>query len=102
MNRSHSDFVDAVLAAVEHVPSAKVMTYGDVAEYIGRGHPRLVGWVMAHYGSEVAWWRVLRAGGLPPQGHEDEALEHYRDEGTPLRKQGDRVDLALARWSGPS
>ena len=60
------------------------MTYGDIAELLGRGGARGVGTVMARYGSDVPWWRVIRAGGGLPQGLEDEALAHYREEGTPL------------------
>jgi alkylated DNA nucleotide flippase Atl1 len=95
-----SDFAQAVLDVVEQVPAGKVMTYGDVAEYLGRGGPRGVGSVMARYGGAVAWWRILKADGSPPPGHEAEALRHYRRERTPLRAGGARVDLARARWDG--
>jgi alkylated DNA nucleotide flippase Atl1 len=96
-----SEFADDVLEVVDQIPEGMVMTYGDVAELLGRGGPRGVGTVMARYGSDVPWWRVIRAGGHFPQGLEDEALAHYREEGTPLvRGQlvGRRVDLARARW----
>ena len=56
--------------------------------------------VMARYGSDVPWWRVIRSGGYFPQGLEDEALAHYREEGTPLVRgqvDGRRVDLARGR-----
>jgi alkylated DNA nucleotide flippase Atl1 len=53
---------------------------------------------MALWGGAVSWWRVLRADGSPPPGHEREALRHYRAEGTPLRSGGTKVDLATARW----
>jgi alkylated DNA nucleotide flippase Atl1 len=55
---------------------------------------------MSRFGSDVPWWRVLRAGGAPPQSLEARAIEHYRVEGTPLRSGGTRVDLSLARWDG--
>ncbi|MCO6009486.1 MGMT family protein [Actinoallomurus purpureus] len=74
------------------------MAYGDIAEYLGEGGPRQVGRVMAQWGGGVPWWRVIRADGTPPPGHEQRALKHYRAEGTPLR--GDRVDMRLARWTG--
>jgi alkylated DNA nucleotide flippase Atl1 len=76
------------------------MTYGDVAEYVGSGGPRQVGTVMARWGGAVAWWRVLKADGSPPPGHEAEALRRYRAERTPLRASGTRVDLSRARWDG--
>lgn len=89
-----------VLDAVDRIPPGRVLTYGDVAEYVGSGGPRQVGQVMSRWGGAVAWWRVLRADGSPPPGHERAALEHYRAEGTPLRPGGSRVDLRRARWDG--
>jgi alkylated DNA nucleotide flippase Atl1 len=94
------DFALAVIDAVERIPPGLVMTYGDVAEYVGSGGPRQVGQVMSRFGGAVAWWRVLRADGSPPPGHEARALRHYREEGTPLRPGGTRVDLRKARWDG--
>lgn len=92
------DYADAVLTQVERVPVGRAVTYGDIAAVVGKG-PRQVGSVMSHYGGLVTWWRVLRADGRPPQGHEQEALEHYRSEGTPLAGRFlDRVDLDRARY----
>ncbi len=96
-----SEFADDVLEVVDQIPEGMVMTYGDIAELLGRGGARGVGSVMARYGSDVPWWRVLRSGGYFPQGLEDEALGHYRAEGTPLVRgqvDGRRVDLSVARW----
>ena len=99
-----SEFALDVLEVVEQIPPRHVMTYGDIAELLGAGGARGVGNVMARFGSGVPWWRVVRAGGLFPTGHEERALEHYRAEGTPLvggPLDGRRVDLAVARWEGP-
>lgn len=96
-----SEFADDVLEVVDTIPEGMVMTYGDIAELLGRGGARGVGNVMARYGSDVPWWRVVRAGGLFPQGHEEEALARYREEGTPLVRgqlEGRRIDLARARF----
>jgi len=95
-----SELAEAVLDVVATIPVGRVLTYGDVAEVVGRGGPRGVGSVLAAYGSDVPWWRVLRAGGLPPQGHQEEALRRYRLERTPLHPDGARVDLSRARWGG--
>ena len=101
-----SEFADDVLEVVDQIPEGMVMTYGDIAELLGRGGARGVGTVMARYGSDVPWWRVHpRRRGYFPQGLEDEALAHYREEGTPLvggQLRGRRVDLAVARWAGPA
>lgn len=78
------------------------MTYGDVAAALGSRGARAVGWVMAHYGSEVPWWRVVRASGLPAAGHEPQALEHFEEEGTPVvwSSTAYRVQVQRARHQG--
>lgn len=98
--RVPEDFVSRVLAVVESIPPGRVMTYGDVAAAIGSRAARGVGQVMAYYGADVAWWRVVRASGQPAAGHEQRALEHFRAEATPLKRSATgefRVDLAPAR-----
>lgn len=94
------DFVDHVLEVVRAIPSGRVMTYGDVAATLGSRAARAVGQIMARYGSDVPWWRVIRASGHPPIGHEHRALSFYRSEGTPLKGSGDdyRVNLSAARY----
>jgi alkylated DNA nucleotide flippase Atl1 len=94
------DFEERVLAVVEAIPPGYVMTYGDIAEYVGEGGPRQVGRVMSLSGGSVPWWRVLHADGSPPAGHEREALAALRADGTALRSGGQRVDMLLARWDG--
>ena len=100
MTGPSEDFVSRVLAVVDDIPEGKVMSYGDVAAAIGSRAARGVGQVMAYYGSDAAWWRVVRASGHPAIGHESRALEYYRSENTPLKwsASGDfRVNLAQAR-----
>jgi alkylated DNA nucleotide flippase Atl1 len=96
------DFVDAVLEIVERIPPGRVMAYGDIAEYLGRGGPRMVGRVMALHGGAVPWWRVVRADGSPVQGYEQEALRRLRAELVPVRASGARVDMSAARWHPPA
>lgn len=90
------DFVELVLQTVERIPPGRVMTYGDIAEYLGRGGPRQVGAVMSRQGAGVPWWRVIRADGRPVRGLEDRAFTRLVAEGCPVR--GDRVLLVVARW----
>ena len=102
MSKPSEDFVSRVLAVVEEIPVGRVMSYGDVAAAIGSRAARGVGQVMAYYGGDVPWWRVVRASGHPALNHESRALEYYRAESTPLRWSAAgifRVDLAAARWS---
>lgn len=96
------DFAEAVLDLVDQIPAGMVLAYGDVAELLGQGGPRQVGFVMSRFGSSVTWWRVIRASGEVPQALLDEALTHWRTEGTPLARGvlGCRVDMERARWDG--
>ena len=91
-------FARTVLDAVDRIPRGWVMSYSDVAEYVGAGSGRAVGRVMATYGGEVAWHRVVRNDGSCATHKADHQLELLRAEGVPLR--GGRVDMARARWDG--
>jgi len=96
-----ADFIGHVLEVVAAIPRGRVMAYGDVAAAIGSRAARAVGRTMAYYGSDLAWWRVIRASGHPAVDHESQALEHFRAEGTPVTWSASgvfRVDLAVARW----
>jgi methylated-DNA-protein-cysteine methyltransferase related protein len=90
------DFTEEVLSLVERIPPGRVMSYGAIAEWLGAGGPRQVGTVMARYGGGVPWHRVVTANGRTPPGHEVEALQRLRAEGTPLR--GNHVDMRHAAW----
>ena len=96
------DYAERVLEVTERIPPGCVMSYGDIAEYLGEGGPRQVGSVMAQWGGGVAWWRVIHADGSFLAGHEREALARYQAEGTPLRRARDGavtgVDMRRARW----
>ena len=93
-----TDYARAVLDVVDRIPPGRVMTYGDVAEMVGRGSPRNVGTVLSDHGREVPWQRVVQASGRPAEPHVQEALRLLAAEGCALR--GERVDLAAARWDG--
>jgi alkylated DNA nucleotide flippase Atl1 len=102
-----SAYAERVLHIAELIPRGRVMSYGDVAEWLEEGGPRQVGRVMALYGGAVPWWRVVRADGVLLPGHEQRALAHYREEGTPLRSVPrtahgyfPRLDMVRARWDG--
>ncbi|MEV5612049.1 MGMT family protein [Streptomyces sp. NPDC052225] len=100
-------YAERVLEVAELIPPGRVMSYGDVAEWLEEGGPRQVGRVMALYGGAVPWWRVVRADGALLPGHELRALGHYREESTPLRDASraadghlPRLDMKRARWDG--
>jgi alkylated DNA nucleotide flippase Atl1 len=98
------EYAEQVLDVVEQIPQGQVLAYGDIAALLGEGGPRQVGTVMSRYGSDVPWWRVVRADGRPVQGLQTEALARLRAEGTPLvggALAGVRVDMRRARWDPP-
>jgi methylated-DNA-protein-cysteine methyltransferase-like protein len=86
----------AVLDVVDAIPAGRVMTYGDIARYLGLPSPRQVGQILARSGHEVPWQRVVMANGAPASHDPVRHLAHLRAERTPLRDG--RVDLAAARW----
>ncbi|BDH07929.1 MULTISPECIES: MGMT family protein [Streptomyces] len=103
------EYAERVLDVAERIPPGRVMTYGDVAEWLDEGGPRQVGRVMSLYGGAVPWWRVVRADGALLPGHELRALDRYRAEGTPLKEASrsagghlPRLDMRRARWDGGS
>ena len=72
------DFASRVLDVAESIPPGRVMSYGDIAEYIGQGGPRQVGRVMALWGGGVPWWRVVHRSGTlaaPDTRRQRRALE---------------------------
>jgi alkylated DNA nucleotide flippase Atl1 len=93
-------YEDQVYGVVVLIPPGRVMSYGDIAEFLGAGGPRQVGQVMSRGSADVPWWRVIHADGSPPQGREHDFLDHLRAEATPLRPDGARVDMRRARWDG--
>jgi len=99
------EFASRVLDVADAIPPGRVMSYGDIAEYLGEAGPRQVGRVMAVWGGGAPWWRVIHADGGFLAGHERQALAHYQEEGTPLRRAPDgrplRVDMSRARWLPP-
>ena len=88
----------AVLELVDRIPRGKVMSYGDVAEFVGKGSGRTVGAVLSRHGHEVPWHRVVQSTGGPNPASPVEAIRLLRAEKTPMR--GDRVDMRAARWDG--
>ncbi len=94
--------VERVLRVVEQIPAGRVATYGDIAAVVGES-PRWVGRVMAEYGSNVAWWRVVNVKGQIA-GHEIQAKEHWKAEKM-LDEEGKlalrRVRLALRNLNKP-
>jgi methylated-DNA-protein-cysteine methyltransferase-like protein len=87
-----------ILDCVDRIPAGRVMSYGDVAEYVGSRSARMVGRVLAADGGGVPWHRVVRADGRC-------AAHLYRDQRQRLLAEGvrftdDHVDMRRFRWDG--
>lgn len=55
-----SDFKAKVVEVVSSVPRGKVVSYGQVAAYVGLPRAaREVGWVLSVLGEVTPWWRVI-------------------------------------------
>ena len=91
-------YARTVLDAVDRIPAGRVLSYSDVAELVGRGTGRTVGTVMARYGAEVPWHRVVRSDGSIATDRSHQQLELLRAEDVPM--DGSRVDIVRARWDG--
>jgi methylated-DNA-protein-cysteine methyltransferase related protein len=94
------EYAEAVLDLVMRIPPGRVMTYGAIAEEVGktlhRGGPRQVGRVLTIQGGSVPWWRVVTASGGLPRAHQVHARAELTREACPM--MGDRVDIARAAW----
>jgi alkylated DNA nucleotide flippase Atl1 len=89
----------AVLDVVDTIPAGSVMSYGDVAACAGLGSARFVGHVLARFGDEVAWQRVVMADGSCAKHLAVDQLSFLRAERTPLVEDGTRVDMKKARFT---
>ena len=86
---------------VRRVPKGKVATYGQIALYVDRCTPRMVGYAMAALmEDDVPWQRIVNAqGGISPRADGDGALIQRRlleAEGVKFNKNG-RIDLKKYR-----
>ena len=93
-------FVERVLDVVALIPRGKVMSYGDIVEYLGEGGPRQVARVMSTYGNEVPWHRVLRSNGTCAEQVAMEQLALLRQEPVVFNSTRTRVRMAESRWDG--
>ena len=102
---STSSFDRQVYAMVGRIPTARLATYGQIAELIGAwGCARQVGWALRRLPlpSELPWHRVVNAAGrisLSPGREGSDWIQRQLliAEGIPVDGQG-RLPLALHRW----
>jgi methylated-DNA-protein-cysteine methyltransferase related protein len=96
-------YQERVFEIVRRVPAGRVMTYGQLAGFLGEGYtPRTVGFVMHNADDTVPWHRVINSQGacstgrvlLPP----DKQQRLLEAEGVEFNAKG-RCDLARYRWT---
>src|SRR5437660_11327683 len=89
-----SDFTAKVLDVAESIPPGRVMSYGDVAEFVGAGGPRQAGRVMPLWGGRAPRGRGVHPDGRLLAGHARAALRSCPSARPPLRAG---PDVALTR-----
>ncbi len=103
MNVDEPKYRERVYEIVRRIPSAMVMTYGQIAEMLGEGYTaRTIGYVMHAADTEnVPWQRVINSQGkcstdklMLPHNIQQKILE---DEGVIFSESG-KCDLNKYRW----
>ncbi len=78
---AHSPFAKKVIQVIQSIPRGKVVSYGQVAAYIGIPRAaRQVGWILRSLeeGVSMPWWRVVNnTGRISIEGnlHNDKELQ---------------------------
>lgn len=94
---------ERVFEIVRRIPTARVMTYGQLAEILGEGYTaRTVGFVMHSADETVPWQRVINAQGACSTGRvvvpPDLQQRMLESEGVVFNEKG-RCDLSRYRWT---
>ena len=102
-------FSNRVIKVVNHIPYGQVVSYGQIAAYVGvpRG-ARQVGWILRSFDSaqdELPWWRVINnQGQISIKGNlyhdANSQRQHLRSEGIEVGEDY-RVDMAKHRYLAP-
>ena len=87
---------------VRQIPRSKVVTYGQIAFWLGWPNgARTVGWAMrtAPTGAPIPWHRVVNAKGRISIAENDEQWVRLEAEGVVFDTTG-RIDLKIYQWQG--
>jgi methylated-DNA-protein-cysteine methyltransferase-like protein len=103
---SEPSVYEQIYALVRQVPRGQVVTYGQIAEHVGRCSARLVGYAMAGLRSgehpDVPWQRVVnREGKISITDAYGGALQRQllEEEGVRFNENG-QINLNLFGWFG--
>ncbi len=92
---------EAVYAVVRQIPAGKVVSYGQIARWLGweRG-ARTVGWALRSAPSDVPWHRVVNGRGAISLFEGEEQRLRLEAEGVCFDALG-RIDLKVFGFHGP-
>lgn len=97
-----STFFEQVYDLVEHIPSGKVLTYGDIAKILGRPRmARFVGFAMSAVceTDNRPWHRVTFADGRLWDGEWEKVQRRLlKSEGVGFTKDG-HIDVKKYKWN---
>lgn len=98
MKSKQNSFFANVYLIVKDVPFGQVVTYGQIAVLLGSPYmARQVGWAMNNCPSELAWYRVVGAGGrilTRSFGYEEgDCVQQYLLEQEGVHFIGRKVDM---------
>ena len=96
---------DQVYELVRLIPLGRVATYGQIARYIDRCTPRMVGFAMAATpkGSGLPWHRVINSKGMismRANGERDILQQVLLETEGVVFNENRKVDLAEVGWKG--
>ena len=96
---------DQVYELVRAIPPGRVATYGQIASYIDRCTPRMVGYAMASTppGMEIPWHRVINSKGMisvRASGERDMLQRLLLEAEGIVFHQNGKVDLSAVGWKG--
>jgi methylated-DNA-protein-cysteine methyltransferase-like protein len=96
-------FARRVWRFVRRIPRGRVVTYGQIAERLGRPRgARAVGQAMRECPEDIPWHRVVNAaGGISRRARMSGMItQRLRLEAEGIALRGGRVSLTRYRWSG--
>ncbi len=105
MQKTQGNQYHRIYELVRLIPSGRVATYGQIARYVDRCTPRMVGFAMAAtpQASGIPWHRVINSKGMISMraSGERDILQQVllETEGVIFNENG-RVDLVEVGWEG--
>lgn len=97
-----NNFFQQVYGVVKRIPFGKVVTYGEIAQFLGNPrNARTVGYAMHSCDASLPWYRVVMKSGKLPFDETDSSSfkqkKFLEKEGITFLTNG-RIDLEKHRW----